>query len=59
MENSDEHFGWVDYSVFSLMLIVPSLIGIYYWRVKGNTGDYLLGNKNMGMFPITMSLTAR
>ena len=58
IEEINNHFSWADYSIFCLMLLIPSLIGVYYWRKKGS-GDYLTANKNMSVFPITMSLAAR
>lgn len=58
---SGNHFGWVDYLLFGLSLLITVLIGIYHaWRGAGNsTAQYLLGGKAMGMFPIAMSLAAR
>lgn len=52
--------GWVDYLLFSLVLIVTSFIGVYYaWRgTKGSPAGYLTGNKKLGVFPIAMSLAA-
>lgn len=58
---SRNRFGWVDYLLFALSLLVTVLIGVYHaWRGAGNsTSQYLLGGKAMGMFPIAMSLAAR
>jgi len=54
-----EKFGWEEYFIFALMLAVSACIGIYYWR-KGqdDNGEFLLGGKSMGVFPMTMSLVA-
>lgn len=53
-------FGWVDYFVFSVTLLVSLLIGVYHaWRGANSTSEYLLGGKSMGVFPIAMSLAAR
>jgi Na+/proline symporter len=54
-------FGWLDYSTFGLMLILSTIIGIYFgcFGTRQRTkNEYLLGNKKMGIFPIAMSLTA-
>lgn len=54
-------FGWVDYLIFALVVLISSLIGVYHaWRGAGNsTSNYLLGGKSIGIFPIAMSLAAR
>lgn len=61
-----QKFGWPDYLVFVIMLISCSLIGIYFGFIqkkskKSSDGaaDYLVGGRNMQVFPITMSLIAR
>lgn len=51
-----------EYGVFSVMLGVSVVIGLYFGCVKkdGNTvNEYLLGGKKMAVFPIVMSLIAR
>lgn len=59
----DTYFDIFDYIVFAAMLIVSSIIGIYFAffaKVKQNTtSEYLMGGKTMGIFPISMSLIAR
>lgn len=54
---------WIDFVAFFSMLIVSALIGIYFAYFaaeKQNTvGQYLMGGKTMGVFPISMSLIAR
>lgn len=53
-------FGWVDYFLFALTLLVSLLIGVYHaWRGGNSTSEYLLAGKSMGVFPIAMSLAAR
>ncbi|XP_039285768.1 sodium-coupled monocarboxylate transporter 2 isoform X1 [Nilaparvata lugens] len=54
-------FNWIEYLVFSLMLGLSALIGVYYGCYKGNqntVSEYMQGGKKMGIFPITMSLIA-
>lgn len=48
-------FGWVDYLLFSLTLLISSLIGVYHaWKsasASSNTTDnYLMGGKKMVSF---------
>lgn len=57
------YFDWLDYTVFSLLLVASALIGVYFafWakRKQNTTSEYLMGSKEMGIFPISMSLIAR
>lgn len=54
-------FGAADYAVFTVMLLVSSLIGIYY-RFTGDrqqtAREYLVANKNMSVVPVAFSLMA-
>lgn len=54
-------FGAADYAVFAVMLVVSSLIGIYY-RFTGDrqrtAREYLVANKNMSVVPVAFSLMA-
>ena len=55
-----DKFGWEEYSVFSLMLMISILIGVFFWwKGQNNNAEYMMGGKNMGTFPMTMSLIAR
>lgn len=58
---SMQHFGWIDYSIFVLMLTVCGGIGVYFGFVKKqkSTQDYLLGGRNMNSVPVCFSLVAR
>ena len=59
LEEFKERFGWEEYVVVSLMLLVSALIGIYfYWKGQKSNAEYLLGGKQMGVFPVSMSLVA-
>ena len=54
-----EKFGWEEYVVLSLMLLVSTLIGIYFaWKGQKSNAEYLLGGKRMGVLPMSMSLIA-
>ncbi|XP_028155857.1 sodium-coupled monocarboxylate transporter 1-like isoform X1 [Ostrinia furnacalis] len=57
---SMQHFTWIDYSVFILMLTVCGGIGVYFGFVKKqkSTQDYLLGGRNMKSVPVCFSLVA-
>ncbi|RZB40467.1 SSF domain containing protein, partial [Asbolus verrucosus] len=54
-------FSWYDYILFCLMLGLSALIGVYFgcFGTKQSTADeYLMGNKKMKVFPISVSLIA-
>ncbi|KAL0893887.1 hypothetical protein ABMA27_013990 [Loxostege sticticalis] len=54
-------FGWEDYSVLAVMLIVSCGIGVFYgyFGEKPTSGDdFLLGGSSMGTFPMSLSLAA-
>ena len=54
-----EHFGWDEYFVLFLMLLISALIGVYFaWKGQKNNAEYLLGSKSMGTLPVSMSLIA-
>lgn len=61
-----QNFGWTDYSVFVLMLAVCMGIGLYFSPMnakkrRGRQNDameYLLGDRKMKLFPVTVSLIA-
>jgi sodium-coupled monocarboxylate transporter 8/12 len=53
-------FGWEEYFIFALMLSISAAIGIFFWwKGQHNNAQFLLGGRNMGTFPMTMSLIAR
>ena len=57
-----QRFGWPDYLVFAAMLAISAVIGIYYACVGGkqnSTSEFLMAGRNMGTFPVAMSLIAR
>lgn len=53
----------VDYTIFCGMLLLCALIGIYYAFISkkkpNTTNEYLIGDRQMGIFPIAMSLSSR
>ncbi|XP_001660396.2 sodium-coupled monocarboxylate transporter 1 [Aedes aegypti] len=55
-------FNTVDYVIFFAMMGMSALIGLYYGffakQKQNNTAEYLLGSKQMKVFPVAMSLTA-
>lgn len=54
-------FGWTDYTLFTGLLGVSVLIGIYFGcfgKKQNSTTEYLLGGKTMTWFPVSMSLIA-
>lgn len=60
-----QKFGWLDYSMFVMMLATCAAIGIYFGffekksKQVADETDYLLGGRNMKTFPVAMSLIAR
>jgi Na+/proline symporter len=57
-----KEFSTIDYCVFSGMLVISVLIGVYFGCLTGgqnSVAEYLLGSKAMQTFPITMSLISR
>ncbi|KAB0797656.1 hypothetical protein PPYR_08649 [Photinus pyralis] len=55
-----QKFGWPDYLVFVLMLMICVIIGFYFGFIRSseNEQDYLMGGRNMKVFPVAMSLIA-
>jgi hypothetical protein len=55
-------FGWLDFTLFILTLVLSTLIGIYFgsWVKTENTPkEYLHGGKTMSTIPVAVSLVAR
>lgn len=61
VRKSMQHFMWIDYVIFVIMLTVCGGIGVYFGFVKKqkSTQDYLLGGRNMTLAPVCFSLVAR
>lgn len=56
------YFSWYDYTLFVVMLAFSTAIGIYFGcfgQKQASAEEYLLGGKEMAVFPIAMSLVAR
>lgn len=71
LSNSLKRFGTADYAVFITMLVCCSMVGLYFGyqdhmkhkkitnRRRGSEAlDYLMGGRNMQVFPVAMSLVA-
>lgn len=56
-----QRFSWADYLLFVIMLFSCILIGIYFGFMKKSysESEYLMGGRNMSVFPIALSLVAR
>lgn len=55
------NFSLIDYMVFIMLLVVSSLIGVFFaWkdRKKSSNQEFLTGGRNLDMFPVCMSLIA-
>lgn len=57
---ADDRFSVVDYVVFSIMLMISALIGIWYGCGPGGkqktTAEYLLGDRRMKSWPVAISI---
>ena len=57
---ADGRFSIVDYVVFSVMLLISALIGVWYGCGPGGkqktTAEYLLGDRQMKNWPVAISL---
>jgi Na+/proline symporter len=69
LSKSLQRFTLIDYSVFAMMLILCTFIGLYFgWKdykkrksaltKEDGAAEYLLGGRDMPVFPIALSLTA-
>lgn len=57
----EKKFGIPDYVIFVLTLVISAGIGLFYaWRDKRrqSTENFLLGGRQMSIFPVTLSLMA-
>lgn len=57
---ADDRFSVVDYVVFSIMLLISALIGMWYGCRPGGkqktTAEYLLGDREMKTWPVAISV---
>lgn len=57
---ADDRFSIIDYVVFSVMLLISALIGVWYGCGPGGkqktTAEYLLGDRQMKNWPVAISL---
>ncbi len=59
-EELSDKFGWEEYLMFSLLLALSASVGVYYWwRGQRDNEEFLVGGKDVGLFPITISLVVR
>ena len=72
ISTSLQRFGTADYMMFVIMLVMCTMIGVYFGykdhqkkktnkllqRRGSEAADYLMGGKSMKVFPVAMSLTA-
>ena len=53
-------FGWEDYFIFALMLLVSAGIGVFFWwKGQHSNAEFIMGGKSMSTLPMTLSLIAR
>lgn len=56
---ADDRFSVVDYVVFSIMLLISALIGIWHACMGGKqktTAEYLLADRRMNHWPVSISI---
>ncbi|XP_046473322.1 sodium-coupled monocarboxylate transporter 1-like [Neodiprion pinetum] len=54
-------FGWMDYTLFFVMLSISAAVGVYFGffsKKQDTKKEYLFGGKAMSYFPVAMSITA-
>ncbi|CAG5132760.1 unnamed protein product [Candidula unifasciata] len=60
--SSTAGFTWPDYLVFGIMLVVSSIIGLYFGfktkRQHAGADEMLTGNRNLPVLPVALSLSA-
>ena len=60
LEELHAKFGWEEYVVLSVTLIISALIGVYFaCRGQNSTAEFLMASQQMTLFPTTMSLACR
>lgn len=55
-------FGWIEYTIFAVVVILSMAIGVFYGFFKKNNKtneDFLVGGRSMSIFPVTLSLVCR
>ncbi|KAJ8670314.1 hypothetical protein QAD02_001573 [Eretmocerus hayati] len=60
MDQERWYFHWLDWMLFGVMLSVSAGAGIWHHRKAkhANTEEYLLGGKDLALFPVSASLVA-
>lgn len=54
-------FGWMDYCLFTGLLGVSLIIGVYFgfFSKQNSKAEYLFGGKTMDYFPVAVSILSR
>lgn len=52
------HFGWLDYSIFALYLLITVAIGTVFVRGQRDLGEYLLAGRSMNSLVVAMTVLA-
>lgn len=54
-------FSWIDYLLFIVLIGVSLFVGVFFGfcSKQNSTTEYLFGGKNMGYFPVAISIIAR
>ena len=59
--SDDPRFGGADYAIFTIMLLISAGIGVFFALTGGRqktTREFLMADRNMSPFPVSMSLVA-
>lgn len=55
---TETQFSSLDYFFFVIVLLVSIIIGLYYAKRQHSVVEYLLGDRNLGLLPVSFSLAA-
>jgi hypothetical protein len=61
VERHQTYLSAADYVVFSLVLIVSVMIGLFYWlkdRKSQTAENFLMANRQMSIIPVSLSMLA-
>jgi sodium-coupled monocarboxylate transporter 8/12 len=61
MQTGQLVFSWIDYSIFTTLLGISLLIGVYFgiYSKQDSTSEYLFGGRSMNYIAVATSILAR
>lgn len=60
-EEDVPEFSWIDYTLFSSVLLISALVGVYFGffgKKQDSREEYMHGGRSMKILPIAFSLIA-